>query len=333
MKRINFTTLLLSCYFITLSAQQEVKKYVLVEHFSNTVCDPCAVFNPPMFEMLENFEGDYHHISYHPPVPWTSCIFYQHNTIDNATRAIEYNIPGTPIVALAGTLLGGSNGFILPQEKFEEQLNLTSPLQVLVEETGGQDRQATVTIKTVGNLPAQDLRLYVTLVEKTVDYNAPNGETIHHNVLRDIISKAEGDPFTAAATGQEVVMTFDYSIDNEWIAEEIYVIAFVQNPFTLEVLNSGSRFDDNTVGLKPLLKASLTLFPNPARDILKIDLSPFDFYSSQLEVYNVAGNLLISKQIQEARPEVAIHSLPEGVYLLKIETPGGVLSGRFIRTH
>ena len=330
MKRINLTVLLL-CYFITLSAQQEVKKYVLVEHFSNTVCAPCAVFNPVMFEMLENFEGDYHHISYHPPVPWTSCLFYQHNTIDNSSRAIEYNIPGTPIVALAGTILGGSSGSILPQEKFEEQLNLTSPVQVLVEETTGQDRQVIVTVKTVGNLPAQNLRLFVTLVEKTIDYNAPNGETIHHNVLRDVLSSEEGDPIALAATGQQVTATFDYSIDNEWIAEEIYAVAFVQNPFTLEVLNSGTRFDDNIVGLRPLLEEPITLFPNPAQDLLQIDLQSLEFEESQLEVYNIAGSLLLSKQIRQAKPQLDISTLSKGIYLLKINTPQGILSGRFIK--
>ena len=154
---------------------------------------------------------------------------------------------------------------------------------------------------------------------------------MHYNVLRDLLSNVEGDPFVAAATGQEVITTFDYSIDNEWIAEEMYVIAFVQNPFTFEILNSGSRFDDNTVGLRPLLNEPLTLFPNPAQAILKIDLSHFDSYNSSLEIYNAAGKLLISKQLRQATPEVSFHALPEGVYFLKVNIPKGILSGRFVK--
>jgi len=330
MKKFNLT-FLFSFSLICLFAQQEVKKYVFIEHFTNTLCTICSSRNPAMFNTLSNYEGDYHHIAYHPPAPYSACKFYQHNKEENSGRASYYNILGTPSITLNGVLQGGGSP-LLRVAKFEEQLNLTSPIQVLVEETTGQDRQVTITVKTVGDAPAQDLRVYAAVVEKEVQYNAPNGEDLHHNVFRDMLSDLEGDSFTAAASGQEMTFTFNYSIDSAWVADETYVVAFVQDPSTLEVFNSGTRFDENTVSIRPpVYKEKLPVYPNPANDLLQIDLQDFDLTEAPLAIYNAAGSLVLTQQVDISSAQVVVKDLPKGLYVIKVNTQKGVLTGRFVK--
>ena len=330
MKKFNLT-FLFSLSLICLFAQQEVKKYVFIEHFTNTLCTICSSRNPAMFNTLSNYEGDYHHIAYHPPAPYSACKFYQHNKVENAGRASYYNILGTPSIALNGVLQGGGSP-LLRVTKFEEQLNLTSPIQVVVEETTGQDRQVTIRVITVGDAPTQDLRIYAAVVEKEVQYNAPNGENLHHNVFRDMLSDLEGDSFMAAISGQEMVFTFNYSIDAEWVADETYVVAFVQDPSTLEVLNSGTRFDENTVSIRPpVLKEKLSVYPNPANDLLQIDLQDFDLTETSLAIFNTAGSLVMTPPVNFSSAQVIVKNLPKGVYIIKVNTKEGILTGRFVK--
>ena len=90
---------------LALSAQTSVKKYVLLEHFTNSKCSVCASKNPAFFTLIDQYPNDVHHVSIHPSTPYSTCVFYQSNTTENEARADFYNIPGTPRVAVNGTLL------------------------------------------------------------------------------------------------------------------------------------------------------------------------------------------------------------------------------------
>ena len=72
----------------------------------------------------------------------------------------------------------------------------------------------------------------------------------------------------------------------------------------------------------------LTLFPNPATDLLTISL-PKDIKSHQREahVYDMAGKLIMTKLLNHFETEVSIGNLPSGLYQVRVE---GFL-GRFIK--
>ena len=72
---------------------------------------------------------------------------------------------------------------LLPAATLNAALPLTSPIQMLVTETSGDPRTATVQIFTHAAAPAGTYKLYLAVVEKTINYNSPNGETVHLSQL------------------------------------------------------------------------------------------------------------------------------------------------------
>ncbi|MEM1320687.1 MAG: Omp28-related outer membrane protein [Bacteroidota bacterium] len=331
MKKFNFTTLFV-CSCLVLFGQSEAKKYVLLEHYTNTLCTICGSRNPAFYNTVDNYPGQTHHIAYHPPAPYTGCIFYRHNTVENSERTAFYNVFGTPTIVMDGTMVPGGSQ-LLPASTLEAQLGQTSPIEVIVEETTGQDRQVDITVRTLGDAPTGNLRLFAAIVEKDVLYNAPNGEDVHHDVFRRMLSDIDGDAFTAAATGEATTATYNYSIDNEWLAEEIYVVAFVQDIDSKEVLNSGTRFDERTTtSVRPeVLSDQLRVFPNPTVGMLQISMGDYRNQEVKLGVYDAAGRLVLSKIANGDGLELDVSALPKGLYVLKANVAEGILVQRFVR--
>ena len=225
-----------------LIAQTPAKKYVLLEHMTNSKCSICKSKNPAFYSLISQaqYADDVHHIAYHPSVPYNTCVFYLANKTENNARTAVYGVQGTPRLAINGTLIS-ENGPLLPEATLQTYLDKTSPVYLQVTETGtGSERVASISIHTVDNTPIEGYKLYAALVEKTINLTTPNGETQHHDVFRKMLPEINGITYTPASVGQEVTFTFNYTIDAGWNASEMYVVAFLQNPTTKDVLNSGT---------------------------------------------------------------------------------------------
>ena len=315
-----------------ISAQQPVKKYVLIEHFTNSVCPVCASKNPAFYTLINQpqYASEIHHIAVHPMVPYPSCVFYKENKVDNTARADVYNIFGTPNVALNGKLLAPSTP-MLSAPTLSSYLNQTSPVYVKVTETGsGSTKTAKVEVRTVAPIPAGVYKVYAMLAEKKIDLKTPNNETTHHDVLRDIISKTDGEEYLPAALGASVEYTFNYTPSPNWKESELYVLAFVQNTLTKEVLNSGTRFDPVVLATREALPQSLSIQPNPAQDFAYAQIQ--DDVVKQVEVFSASGQrMLLSFQEQQGQIELPVAALTPGVYFVKIKGEKGVYVGKMVR--
>ena len=237
------TTLL---FFIVLTTEvfaQSVPRYLLLEHFTNTLCSLCPSRNADLNEVLEANPNVIHHISYHPSVPYNQCILYNANIPGNTSRQNLYGVQYTPQAFLFGSkVFQGST--LLPESALNDALGQRGALGISVEEViVGQTGGVTVHVRTYDTIPEGDVRIFVAIVEKTIDYQAPNGETIHHNVFRTMLPGDEGEEFTPAAPGESVTLSYAYNVDNSWASEELYAIVFIQEMNSKEVINSGTRFD------------------------------------------------------------------------------------------
>ncbi len=330
MKNLALPLLLLFC--VGLNAQNLPKKYVLLEHFTNSKCPICASKNPAFYNLIANYPDDVHHIAYHPPIPYNTCVFYLDNPTENSGRASVYSINGTPRVALNGSLAPVS-GALLQQALLTAEIGETSPLSLSVTETGaGNARTVKIKAKSWATVPSGNYRIFAAVVEKTVNYNAPNGETVHHNVFRKMLPSLDGGAFQPPAAGQEIEYTYDYTIASGWVASEIYVVAFVQNLTNGEVLNSGTRFDapvssgvSETARLQPL-----QLTPNPV-SAQAIAWLPDD-NALTVEVFNSAGQpVATERQVEAGQVKLFTEHLPAGVYFVKIQGEKGAYAGRMVK--
>ena len=248
MKKIIVLALFTFLWSATMWAQ--APKYALLEHFTNTRCGICGSANPALFNRLNiNANAKLHHISMHSSIPYGTCVFYQANTTPQDDRATFYNIPGTPRVAINGSTVMAA-GNVTAATVDDAYCATCSPVEIKVTEIDNGDgtRAVQMRVKSVGTPPLGNYRLMVAVVEKTVNYTAPNGEKVHHNVFRQFLTPTAGAPLTLPAQGGGASLVIhNYSLNPAWAAGEVYVVAWLYEETTKAVLNSGTKFDVETI--------------------------------------------------------------------------------------
>lgn len=311
------------------SGQELPLRYATLELFTNTPCPSCGSQNPGLFSRLANFEGEYHQISFYPGKPYSSCIFYQANIAENTARFDHYTgeIFGTPTVALNGIDFKSSSG--VNNAVLENLTGGTSWLYVDVDETSGTNRTVTINLQDVvgGSLSAG--RLSAVIVEKEILYNAPNGETVHHNVFRRFLTNVSGEEVDLSSGS--ATRTYQYEVNAAWNPDQTYVIAWVADPLTEEIFNSGTRFDAAfTSAIDPVQSlALLSVYPNPARTEVNVTL-PSDLHSADVEVFDHQGRMVRSLQVKAVHQvQISTDDLPQGSYFIRLRSDKIVYTGSF----
>lgn len=224
--------------------QQLARRYALCEHFTQASCGPCAQKNPAFQEFYDANGDKVHHIAYHTDWPGTDPMNAA-NPTDVETRVDYYGVSGVPTLWVNGTIDASPDQ--VDGALVGSLTEMGSPIKLYVSETVvGTQHTANIRVRSLANVPAGNYKLYAAVVERNVNYtNAPgsNGEKYFPNVFRKMLPNDAGDTFTAANAGQEVSFSYDYTAAANWNANELYVVAFVQEVDTKEVMNSGSSRD------------------------------------------------------------------------------------------
>jgi hypothetical protein len=285
-------------------------RYATLELFTNTPCPICGSQNPGLFNRLANYEGQYHLISFYPGRPYSSCVFYQANTAENTARLNFYPMVfGTPTVAINGLEFKSSNG--VTNAVLDGVTGDESWLQVRVNETTGTNRNVTIELEDFVGGSLTMGKLFAVIVEREISYNAPNGETVHYNVFRKFLTNVNGDDIDLSSG--LAMKSYQYAVDAAWQADETYVIAWLMDPDTKEIYNSGTRFDpDITSSIVDESKAiPLHIYPNPASTEINLTLpSPLDnvlvrFYDAKgrlIRAQTISGDPLMSIDVRNWHP-------------------------------
>ena len=312
--------LVLLGFLIYLEAPEaQAKRYIFLEHFTNSRCGVCASQNPGFYSRLQGYKNEYHHMTVHPPIPYSQCLLYQANPSDNSARSNFYGIQGTPTVVVHGLTKKNANG--VTEAVLNAELNKTSPLEIKVVETGGQNRNVSIEVKTIGSRPSGTYKLYVVALEKELNYSSPNGEKIHYNVFRDFVSSVDGDDINLAITGGSVIKNYTVSIQPSWVENQMYMLAWIQDVGSKEVLNSGTKFDGLTA-TNDFGPDQFTIYPNPVKDQLNIQFKQSLSLDSKLSISNLFGKELYTFQIKNGQNQfhLPVTEWNKGIYFVKIQT-------------
>jgi hypothetical protein len=312
---------------------QNVKKYVLMEHFTNTNCGTCGSLNPSFFSTIKvETNKDVHHLAIHPSIPYADCALYQANTAPQDKRSTYYAIPGTPRVAVNGAATTGVSN--ISAATLTAETAKTSPVSVKVTETSGvAGFTASITVKTVNDIEAAEYRLFVALVEKKVNYKGRNTESVHYNVFRKFLTAAngDGDIIVMPAKGAEKMVNFNYTFQAPWVADQMYVLAFVQNMTTKEILNSGTKFDVTSAVDEPQLDNQVQVSPNPTTGSFYYTFN--NLTPQYLTLTNVVGQVVLSKNNEAIinNGELNLANQPSGVYYLTIKAKEGFAVKKIVK--
>lgn len=317
--------------FVTnfLSVNAQAKKYIFLDHFTNSVCSNCASFNPGFFTLLKKYEGNYNHVTVHPRYPYSSCQLYQANRTENDLRAAVYSVTSTPTLVINGTkkmALGNVNASTLDAE-----LNKVSPIEIEVKETGTTTRLINVEVKTLGNKPSGNYRIYAIAVEKLLNYASPNGEKVHHNVFRKFLSSQNGDLINLPETGNSMNLNFTMNVESSWKESEMYALVWIQESTTREVLNSGNKFNSSPSSTNQVKPIEFKVLSNPVRNDLTVQLDKS--YSGDYAILNIMGQVIHRGQLNSFSNmlELDVADFKKGIYLIRIQSGAQKLTKRWVK--
>lgn len=325
-------TLSLAIVLTITTSFAQAKKYVLVEHFTNTYCSTCASQNPGFFSRIAvETNTKIHHIAIHSSVPYPQCPFYQANKTEQDARKDFYGLFSTPRASLNGAALVSAGD--ITNATIDAAASGTSPIEVKVTETTGTNRTATVTLKAVGTVPTANYKMYVAIVEKKINFNASNGESVHYNVLRKFIAysgELGQNGFDVTPTTTLQTFSLPYAITTGWAESQIYVVAWVQNATTKEVLNSGTRFDIQSATDEPSIDAFVKVSPNPTSG--KTTISFTQVTPQYLTIQNAVGQVLESRKLVNNAPiDLDLSNYAKGVLFVKIQGKEGSAVKRIVK--
>ncbi len=320
MKTIKQYLLLMSAAFGTAQAQDRA---VIQEHFTNTLCSVCSSRNPGLYQNLRA-QQDVLHVAYHPSAPYSGCLLNQHNKTENDARTNYYGIfGGTPRIVINGVVQSastnyGSAGIFTPFK------NIAADVSVLVKQTVEGDLiKSTISVKRLTNATLSNLKLHVLYVEDTLFYNAPNGESQHYDVFRKAASNIQGVDLTLPANVNDSVVTLTQTASNSaWNKNRIYTLAFVQNASDKTILNAAksNSVKATSTGIKTLQDIGVQLFPNPATDVLHINLNNNGL--NKISIINILGTEVLNTHIYTSE-KLDLSKYSKGIYFVSIENAQG----------
>lgn len=259
MKHLTLTAL---AGLLSLSAFGQ-NRLVLVEHFTQASCGPCASQNPALKVLLDANPTKVVALKYQVSWPGYDPMYLANPTEVDA-RVQYYGVTGVPNSVMDGSG-PGSPGTIVTQATIDNRYNTAAPLNLTASHqwTPGYDSIqigvfiANAGTSTVTSGAAGSLKLHVAIVEEEINYpSAPgsNGETSFYQVMRKMVPNQNGttlaDTWTA---GQTQMLSFKVAAPS-YLANlnEVAIVAFIQDNQGKAVLNAARTTPQTVSGLPDL---------------------------------------------------------------------------------
>jgi len=208
---------------------------ILIEYFTNITCVNC----PQVSHYLVNIDSltgttindtNVVILAVHSYLN-TIDPFYQFNSADNTART-DYYSAGlyNPINFIMGTLMPSFNSSswtnIINQRLSQKNTFVVNTTNVYDSTT--KSGTLNITVGQLSGVEVEDLKMHVAITESNILFNAPNGEKIHHNILRKLATPSEGESIHIEP-GQSDTFIQNYTVPNGVNQKNCKIIIFVQS--------------------------------------------------------------------------------------------------------
>ncbi len=223
-----------------LKSQEE--RLVLLEHFTQASCTPCAAANPGIKSICANNPDKLTSIWYHTSWPGYDPMNL-HNPQDAAARVAYYNVTGVPRSVLDGNYYNGSaTGWNINTVNARRQVPSPFNLQLKQEISSDQDSVYLTLVALASQAVAGSLVAHTAVIEKNIHFTNPpgsNGEKDFINVMKKLLPTSAGFTLpTSMGTGDYAIIETAWQFANVYNVSEIAAVSFVQNNATKEVHQS-----------------------------------------------------------------------------------------------
>ncbi|MCX6244260.1 MAG: thiol protease/hemagglutinin PrtT [Bacteroidetes bacterium] len=277
------------------------------------------------------------------------------------TNGLDFNTtnlncdPGTYFLAMQYLPDG-----IGPSWELTGSTNYPNPVEVTVQQApyGADPWESNNNIQTASNLSVTFTGNTATI--NTLNANIANSPTTDYDyyklvllpgysytvgaMLYDLLNPGgTGPTYTVDAIcsvstdmGTTFTNTFDGPMANSVVSPSGGTIYFLVSPkFTGKTgtYDLSLNLIRNPLGINDLTPEAINIYPNPAKDVLMIDLTAFNGNFNQVRIMNTQGQQVVTVNPNGDQTfSVKVDNLPEGIYFVQLQTENGVYSKKFIIT-
>ncbi|MCR4965010.1 MAG: fibronectin type III domain-containing protein [Bacteroidales bacterium] len=114
------------------------------------------------------------------------------------------------------------------------------------------------------------------------------------------------------------------------VTYEANVVAHCSNGLNSDPSNTVT-FETNNNGVQTYLEKSVSLYPNPATEMVSVAVSDQSIQISSVEVYNVYGQLISVIESNDNPLRINVSGLADGMYYVRVTTDNGVVTKNFVK--
>lgn len=350
---------------LPVSTTAENKKVVL-EEFTGIHCGYCPDGHKLANQLKANkAEGEVMLINIHTggyASPGAGEPDYR--TADGASIAAisGMNISGYPTGSVNRHLFAGASGFAVSRSAWANYAGqiLAQPSYVNIAAASHIDdnRNLTVSVEAyyTDDAPA-DNKITVALLQDSLwsvqsgastfypEMMNTEGKYLHLHMLKDIITdNATGDVVTQseATSGSKISRTYTYTIPDDYNGEDadlenMHVIVFVAEGDSEIMTGAYSSMQIGGTSIDKVLNSNaVKLYPNPATDKLKVEITAAIAGDATVQIFDVMGRTVMNTtapvQVGKQSINLDINSLNSGIYNVNIVTQEGVITKKLTVT-
>jgi hypothetical protein len=314
----------------------ERNKTVLLEHFTNTGDADCKEADNSLNNLV-NTSNDVIDLQYHTSFP-EGDPFYLHNLAANGTREAYYGISSIPYALMDGGINSAYkfdydlkelekiavDTQALKDPRFEIQLNTNNT---------GSSVNVECALTALENIPQSYLTLYIVVIEREItQITEENEEEFYESVVKTILPNPSGTSYNKSwLLGERETVNYSWTYTNVFDADEIRVVAFIQNQTTGEIYQSAIDIWDYHTAIEDDKYVSQQLkvlvFPNPVNGIAWVKFNQPLEKKYRMELYNNMGKLVYSGWMHAGDDlyHFGTDNFNKGLYILRIVDNKGVI--------
>ncbi len=222
MKRLFILTVL---FLIVVTAGFGYVRRAMYELFTSGTCGPCVSANDYLDDWYPLHHDEICMVRYHTSWPGSGDIFYAANPSQNDGRTSFYSVGAVPTAVVNGSVLGswvGSGDIALAGS------GMYSPLEIELVPLDSGTVQITVFCEDSDYSATLDLN--VCLIEDSLYYVAPNGQTNFYEVMRYMLPDYNGETVTIDGdTSFSITYDFDTYLDIVEDYHNCWYVAWLQD--------------------------------------------------------------------------------------------------------
>lgn len=322
-------------FYIGQRARQSV-----LEHFTNSASSAAASAD----QIVEKFVSEHSEIvvdlQYHMDYPGEDPM-NQNNPEPPSNRAFNYGVPGVPYAVLNGE--SGAEfryDFSDASEEPDEEVLLEASLEIppfdllLDVDFRGTSLLGKATASCAVSTYPSNIQLYVVVIEEEVRaYTGAGNTSLYRNVVLEILPTPAGTHLGSDwGSGDFESLNFDWTyaayVEN---VDDLAVVAFLYDRDLEKILQASTVSASPGTGIfdRKGSMELMSLYPNPAQDIIFLNLGKPAENKGLITVMDLSGRLIMEADIEPGHSlrQLDISGLSEGVYLINW-VQSGVSMGR-----